>query len=438
MALVIGSPDVCNNQELVSKRDWNSLPVEIKREVIKFLPLRKRFVIMAVCRSFKDFADQLNNLQTKLVIADEQYLELSDDANSVCGRPSHTFDHSSILELFEEFDKFRAQKFARKFPNLLALRLQIHSTEIVDAFAVECRKLEHLSVLEIFADDMNEESQLKHSKLSPITCLDFLTELDDLVQLPNLKYLPQAIYHRNDFTELLTNGLIGYSLKQFDSNEHFLLKCLPAITKRAHTTEVLYDFNVVKNHYPHFMALLPQMTRLTTVYVSGGGCYNGHVRKVLDIESLRNLEWTVDGQSWNERDLRTVFDGCGHRLRRLWIGIQMHPEKTIKAVLATCRNLEELSVHQGQQQQQSSRFLPKRNSLREFKHLQQFTKLKKCDIEGREVNVSFLRRLDTNMPELNELCESGESMTVKQMLAFQHLTNKAKSLAREVDHVNKT
>lgn len=137
------------------KRDWNSLPVELKRKVIKCLSIRTRFTLMMVSKSCNDIARHLNGQETKLVIVDLNNLVPSeDDANSLCGRASHTFDCSSVLHLVKHPNETEALELASNFPNLIALRMQIYLSNILNAFRFKC-KLEHLSIMDGICREMN-------------------------------------------------------------------------------------------------------------------------------------------------------------------------------------------------------------------------------------------------------------------------------------------
>lgn len=391
---------------------WNSLPLEIKQKVLKYVPLNVRIARKQVCKQFRDIVADLNHLETKLVLMGvREQPELPYQANMVCSIASHKFDRTLILHVPLDFYD---QQLLEIFPNVIA----IHDTRHYSDFGRSVNmwhKLEHFSC--------SKQNFLYYTKSEPKkwSCLRDLHHSPSPLSMPNLQFFHGYISNNAAFGEYLKRGLIGYSMKGSETRSDLILRY-------AKDTQILYDVNFES------IDLSLRMPKLSAICASGE---TSQLRRLVQLEGITKLVW--NHLSFNEETFRNALMPWGHRLQSFRVGTEFHPEIVIRAVVQSCPNLVELHINPPMQKDRETdceyserlrnqiRF--KRNSVREFQALKSLTKLKTLSIDFSEVDVKFLNMFDMDLNELQSITEHEEwPMTIKQLIYYQHEIKARKSV----------
>lgn len=429
-----GVSDVNNDLIGEQKREWKSVPIEIKQKIIKYLPIIERFRTNSVNKEWQTITAYLNTNETKLVFtSDKDYTEVDEDVNSVCNLASHTFDRTCILLVPRKLGLVESRRILNHFPSLVAIHVTPGNVIFARTGVKKSVDLEHFSC--------HDKSPVYLEGESPkISCLDGYF-LGSVTKCPNLKYYTEDDEEESTLESLLKNGLRGHAMKTFmiGAPANKVSQYINLINEHGQNTEILYNVDFQEMQTPAFVEFMTRLPKLTTIYGRGT---TKDLLLLANVKQLTKLAWNGrHDEIWSEADLRDTLMSFGHRLRSLRIGVRMNLEKAVRAVVETCPNLEHLSIHQylytivdNEEKVAPVRaeLVIARNSFEEFKLLKQLTSLKTCEIEWRDVDVKFLRMLDVESVELKEMCKSGEPMSIKQMIYVQHKTSALQALAKKV------
>lgn len=384
------------------KKTWGSLPVEAKRKIIQYVPLKSRFTIKPVCRQWFYIIEDLNRLQTKLIVVHEDtHFTIHHQTNSLCNLASHNFDHTSKICLPTSVD---GRKVVKNFPGLLVVSFSDEHARMAAIFAKECRSLEHFSYTGHPPVDIQE--------ISPkLSCLGLHRD----VLLPSRSFPSLKFFDGSDDG---SRDLVGRSAKIGPRRlkGHTPEDRIHLTKPYATNVEVLYD---VELENVFLLKTLCEMPKLTTIYACGDADSLASLDK---LTGLTNLSWIHD-DGWTEEELYAALKPWGHRLQSLSIDVYLDRGPLMKAVVDSCPNLEELHIPTWDPQDPE----PNRNPVLEFKLLKQLRKLTKLSVDGIDVDMAFLNMFDPEIPAMNALGGLLRQMTIKQLIYLQYEITKPKS-----------